>query len=229
MCGPSSAMKSLNKQITSFSGTMVDEAKTIFGDASSMFQTISGAVGKIITGGPSQQGWGAAESAAVTGQIINNAATAGRNIKSAIGSVIGAIGGGNTVAPSGAMSSVVAGALENVENQKTQQLGQATIADYEQGNKNWQFATDAGLKAPGMMTVANDANKNAMGGLQSAQKSQAETDKASNWWQPLVLGAIGTAAKVGTGMLTGGTSLAAGAALPAASGSGGGLADLGLS
>lgn len=198
-CGPSAAMKALNTQISSFSGTMVNEAKTIFGDASSMFNQVASSVGKIITGGPSQQGWGAAQSAAVTSGIINAAATAGRNIKSAIGSVIGAIGGGNTVAPSGAMANVVASSLENVENQKTQQEEQATIANYQQGNLNYENAIGAAEKAPSMLDTANTANANAMGGLQTAQKSQASTDAASNWWQPLVMKGIGAAASIATG------------------------------
>ena len=214
-CGPSAAMKNINNSIQSFSGTMVSEAKTIFGDASSMFNTISNAVGKVIAGGPNQQGWGAGLASSVTAGIVNAAATAGRNIKSALGAAIGAIGGGNVIAPSGAMANVTANALENVEAQKTQQEEQATVANYEQGNKNYNEAIAAGEKAPSMLTVANDANKNAMGGLQEAQTSQASIDKANNWWQPYVMGGLAAGASMipGVGPVLSG-ALKAGAGLP---------------
>jgi hypothetical protein len=195
-CGPSDAMKNLNKSIQSFSTSMVDEAKTIFGDASAMFNTISQSVGKIIAGGPSQQGWGAAESSAVTSQIINAAAVSGRNLKSAIGSAISSIGGGNAVMPSGSMANIEAQALAGVEAQKSQQLGQATIANYEQGNKNYWQAIGAGEQAPSMLGVANEANKNAMSGLTTAQTSQASIDKANNWWQPMVMGGLAAGASM---------------------------------
>ena len=195
-CGPSAAMKNINNSIQSFSGTMVSEAKTIFGDASSMFNTISNAVGKVIAGGPNQQGWGAGLASSVTAGIVNAAATAGRNVKSALGSAIGAIGGGNTVAPSGAMANVTANALENVEAQKTQQEEQATVANYQQGNQNYNEAIAAGEKAPGMLTVADKANANAMSGLTTAASSQAAMDQAEGWWKPIVMGEIGSASQM---------------------------------
>jgi hypothetical protein len=167
-----------------------------------MFNTVANSVGKIITGGPSQQGWGAAQANAVTSGIINAAAAAGRNIKSAIGSVIGAIGGGNVVAPSGAMANVTAQALENVEASKTQQMEQATIANYQQGNQNYWNAIGAGEKAPSMLDTANAANTNAMGGLKTAETSQQAVDSASNWWQPLITKGIGAVAGIATGGLS---------------------------
>ena len=199
---PSAAMKNINNEIQSFSGTMVSEAKTIFGDASSMFNTISNAVGKVIAGGPNQQGWGAGLASSVTAGIVNAAATAGRNIKSALGAAIGAIGGGNVVAPSGAMANVTANALENVEAQKTQQEEQATVANYQQGNANYNEAIAAGEKAPSMLDTANAANANAMGGLKTAETSQQSIDSANNWWQPLVMKGIGAAASLATGGLS---------------------------
>jgi phage-related protein len=192
-CGPSQAIKNINNSIQSFSDTMVSEAKTIFGDASSMFNTISNAVGKVIAGGPNQQGWGAGLASSVTAGIVNAAATAGRNVKSALGSAIGAIGGGNTVAPSGAMANVTANALENVEAQKTQQEEQATVANYQQGNANYNAAIAAGEKAPSMFDVVDKTNANAMSGLTTAASSQAAMDKAKGWWESLVMGGVGSA------------------------------------
>jgi len=225
-CGPSAAMKNINSSIQSFSGTMVSEAKTIFGDASSMFNTISNAVGKVIAGGPNQQGWGAGLASSVTAGIVNAAATAGRNVKSALGAAIGAIGGGNTVAPSGAMANVTANALENVEAQKTQQEEQATVANYQQGNANYNAAIAAGEKAPSMFDVVDKNNANAMSGLTTAASSQASIDRANNWWQPIVASVAGmglnmVAPGAGTA-LTQGLDAGINASTPGAAPSGGG-------
>lgn len=201
-CGPSSAMKGLNRNIQAFSGTMTQEAQQIFGDASGLFNSLKSSLDKIVQGGIDQQGWGAAESNAVTAQIMDQAAVNARNEKAAAGNAIAAIGGGNTVSPSGLETAVTLQTNQAVEQAKSQQLEQATVANYEAGRQNYFNAIGEEQKLPGMLTVANDANKNAMGGLQQAQQSQASIDKASNWWQPLVMSGIGAAASFATGGLS---------------------------
>ena len=201
-CGPSSAMKNLNSQIQSFSGTMVTEANQIFGDVSGLFQSLKGSLDKVVAAGIDQQGWGAAESNAVTSQIMDQAAADARNEKAAAGNAISAIGGGNAVTPSGLATAVTLSTNQAVEAAKSQQLEQATFANYQQGQQNYFNALGEEEKLPSMLTVANDANKNAMSGLQTAQTSQASMDTAKNWWQPLVMSGIGAAASFATAGLS---------------------------
>ncbi len=190
-CGPSSAMKNLNSQIQSFSGTMVTEANQIFGDVSGLFQSLKGSLDKVVAAGIDQQGWGAAESNAVTSQIMDQAAATARNEKAAAGNAISAIGGGNAVTPSGLATAVTLSTNQAVEAAKSQQLEQATVANYQQGQQNYFKALGAEEQLPSMFNPVAAQNKNAMGGLQIAQTSQASMDKAKNWWQPLAAAGIG--------------------------------------
>lgn len=201
-CGPSSQMKQINQQVQSFATNQIDNAAQIFGDASQIFNTLNGAYSKIIAGGPSQEGWSAAESNAVNSQIIDQAAVSARNEKAAAGNAISAIGGGNTVSPSGLATAVTLSTNQAVEQAKAQQLENATIANYQAGNQNfWNASTREG-QLPNVFNPATDAAKVAQGALSTAETSQAAIDKANAWWQPLALGAV----SAGESFLTGGLS-----------------------
>ncbi|PWT75529.1 MAG: hypothetical protein C5B59_08605 [Bacteroidetes bacterium] len=201
-CGPSSAMKNLNKTIQNFAGTVAGEAQQIFGDASGIFNELKSSLGSIITGGPTQQGWGAAETNAVNSQIIENAAANARNVRAAVGSSVAAIGGGNTVTPSGLAQTLETSAALGTEAEKSKELSAATIQNYETGRQNYFNAVNEESKLPSMFSTSVEANKTAQSGFDQALKSQQSVDAASNWWQPLVTGALGGAASFVTGGLS---------------------------
>ena len=196
MCGPSSALKNINNSIQSFATTMTTEANQIFGNVSGLFNSLSGSLGKIVAAGADQQGWGAAESNAVTSQIMDQAAIDARNEKAATGNAISAIGGGNTVTPSGLATAVTLSTNQAVEAAKSQELEQATEANYAQGTQNYFKAAGEEAQLPDMFNPVNAANANAAAGQKEAFSSQQSIDKASNWWQPLVMSSIGGAASL---------------------------------
>lgn len=202
MCGPSGAMKQLNSQISTFAADMNSEGQQIFGDASGIFNELNTALGQIVKGGPSQQGWSQAEINAVNSQIMNQAAVNAKNIRAAVGGDLGAVGGGNAVTPSGLEAVVETQANLGVEAQKSQQLAQATVANYQQGTENYWNAVKGQMQLPNVFSTSIDQNKVTQGAYQAAEQSQQAIDKASNWWQPLVMAGIGT----GASMLTGGLS-----------------------
>jgi hypothetical protein len=205
MCGPSSAEKGLNQNIQSFASNVESQAKQVFGDVSGLFSSITSSLGKIVAGGPDQQGWGAAESSAVNSQIINNAAVSARNEKAAAGNAVSAIGGGNTVNPSGLATAVNLQTNEAVEAAKSQQEEQATVANFQQGQQNYFNAITGETQAANMFNVSTNATNAANDANKEAVSSQQMIDSQSNWWQPLAAAGIGAAGKIAAAAIQSGS------------------------
>ena len=201
MCGPSSALKSLAANATSFAGQVQQQATQIFGSASTVFNNLIGSVQSVVKGGPGQAGWGAAETNAVNSQILNNTAVSARNEKSAVGNAVAAIGGGNTVNPSGLETAVNLQTAQSVENAKSQQEEQATVANYQQGNQNYNAAVNEEMQLPKVFDASSAADNAATAANQSATTAQTAVSSASNWWEPLLGSAIGAAGKMGAAYL----------------------------
>ena len=131
-----------------------------YSDRPRRFSTTSWAtVQSVVKGGPGQAGWGAAETNAVNSQILNNAAVSARNEKSAVGNDVAAIGGGNTVNPSGLETAVNLQTAQSVENAKSQQEEQATVANYQQGNQNYNEAVNEEMQLPKVFDASSGADK----------------------------------------------------------------------
>jgi len=185
------AENNINKKIQNFSDSLLSEAKTVFGDANQTFNTISNQATSIFNGGPSQLGWSEGQKSATDSAIMNNAASAARNLK---GSVVGgaAPGVGGTANPN------FVNAEANIENAKAGQLNEAIQADYKQGNENWKTAGQMLEAAPGVFNVANEFNTNAGNELKTAQQSQTALDKQNNWEGGLVKSGLNMAADFAT-------------------------------
>jgi len=202
LCGPSSAEKSLNSSVQDFASTVKGQASQIFGDASSVFTNLKTSLDKSIQGGPGQQGWSQAEINAVNSQIIDQAAVSNRNIKTAVGNAVAASGGGNAVSPSGLEASVNLQTAEATEQAKSQQLGQATVQNYDTGRENYFKAIGAEEALPNVFSTSNQANEGASKAFDSANQSQANMDASKNWWQPIVSAGIGAAGSIATAGLS---------------------------
>jgi len=201
MCGTHKAADAAAADQKAFTSTLLSQASTVFGADSGVFNAMKDAYSNILAAGPSQQGWSAAEANAINSQIINNAAVSNRNIKSAVGNSQAAIGGGGAgVGTSGASANLTASIAEQVEAQKTGQLTQAQIANYQQGNQNWQIAGKGLESAPGVFNNMDSFNKNAQQGLNENMTNAEAADAASNWWVKPVTGL----AMAGIGAATGG-------------------------
>ena len=203
MCGASGALKRLAASATSFAGQVQQQATQIFGSASTVFNNLMGTIQSVVKGGPGQAGWGAAENNAVNSQILNNAAVSARNEKSAVGNDVAAIGGGNTVNPSGLETAVNLQTAQSVENAKSQQEEQATVANYQQGNQNYNAAVNEEMQLPKVFDASSAADNAANSANQSATADQTAISAANNWWEPILGAAIGTAGNIATAGLTG--------------------------
>ena len=211
MCGPSTTLTNLAASATSFAGQVQQQAAQVFGSASAVFNGLIGSVQSVVKGGPGQAGWGAAETNAVNSQILNNAAVSARNEKSAVGNDVAAIGGGNTVNPSGLETAVNLQTAQSVENAKSQQEEQATVANYQQGNQNYTAAVNEEMQLPKVFDASAAVDNAATAANQSATAAQTAVSSANNWWEPILGSAIGAAGNIATGGLTGAAKTAASA------------------
>jgi len=191
-CGTHGAENAAAAQQSSFTSSLLSQASTVFGADNSVFNAMSKAYSGIVAAGPSQEGFSAAEQNAINSQIVNNAAVSNRNISSAVNSRMSAVGGGNTpMAPTGAEANQNASIAEAVQAQESGQLTNATIANYEQGNQNWQVAGGMLAKAPGVFNNLGEVDKAAQSGLSANMANAEAADAASNWWVKPVEGMAG--------------------------------------
>lgn len=181
MCGPSAGTKAINAQIQSFSKQLTAQAGTIFGDASQVFNNIVGAMQGIVSGGPSQQGFSAAELSARNAAAVNAGAAEARNLKAAAASSVGAIGGGNVPTSSGTTQAMVLDAQAKAASDTAGALNEIQSEDYARGNENFfKAAADEG-QAPSVFSTANQAAGVADESNKTAFQSQQEMDNESNW------------------------------------------------
>jgi hypothetical protein len=196
MCGPSSQMKAINQNIQQFSNQMTSEAGQIFGDSSTVFNNIMGAMQGIVNGGPGQQGFSAAEDSAMNASAVNAGAAEARNLKSAAASGVGAIGGGNVVAPAGSTQAAVTNAETQAASDTANAENQIVQQNYATGRQNFFNAAGAEEQAPNVFGVANQANSAAGQEQKTAMTSQQNIDTQNNWWKSALL-------KFGTSVLQG--------------------------
>jgi hypothetical protein len=195
-----SAQTAINNKIQNFSNTLLGEAKTVFGDANQTFNTLTNQATSIFNGGPSQLGWSAGQTQATNADIVNEGATAARNLR---GQVVGSALPGTNPTNSAAFITNEA----NIQNAQATAENKAVQENYQQGNQNWQNAGKILESAPGVFNAAQGYNTEAANELNTAQTSQKALDTQNNWVGGLVKGGLA----LGTDVLTGGGSGAMGA------------------
>lgn len=227
-CGASSGLKAVTNAAKTIASDAAGEAKQVFGAASTVFNNLIGSIQRVVTGGPSQQGYSAGELNSMNAAAIQNGAALARNVEGATGSQVAAIGGGNAVTPSGMTQAETTSAKIAAAEQTATSLNQITQADWAQGNKNYEEAVGQEMQLPNVFNPATSSENAAVGANAEALKAQQAEDTANNWWQPMVTAAIGGASAA----LTGGATAAIGAGMSAAKsfsgGSVGGVSDPGL-
>lgn len=182
---------------------MLNQASTVFGNASSVFQSLQSAYAPIVAAGPNQQGFSGAENAALNTQATEGTAQEYSQAAKQVGTAAAAAGGGNTYVPSGAteqaQGQLAADAAGNISSQRSQ----ITQANYAQGRQNF-FQAAQGLEGADQAFGAATSASNAATGAGEAASSTANTvAQADNSWMSAVSGIIGS---VGGAAMTGGMS-----------------------
>lgn len=204
MCGPSSALKSINNQIQQFSSKVTDEAGQIFQGASDVFNTIKNGMTGIVNSGPSQTGWSQAQQNAVDARTVQAGATEARNLKASAAAGVAAIGGGNVVTPAGGTQATVMAADQKAAADTAAQENENLIENYKQGNENWKTATGALENSTQVFNPATSANAEAGTAQKDAETSQQNIDTQSNWAMNDVMKLSTAAIGAGVSAFTGG-------------------------
>lgn len=225
--GPSGGDKAINNMTGSVYGTAITQAKQEFGDASEVFNDLVKSTAPIVAAGPDQTGFSAQAESAINANTIDTTASQYKNAATAVKGDIAAQGGGNIALPSGANIATEEALAAAGAQQTASGLRSNLQADYAAGNQNWEFATGALSKAPGVFSDANTATADTAKLGETALNSQKVIDSAPSW-QKIGMGALGaglgaaSAFIPGAGAVTGALSNIAGNAITGATGATGG-------
>ena len=194
------------KQITNQQGGVfsqaIDQAKQEFGAASGVFNDLVSAFAPIAAAGPSQLGWSPAELSTVNSASINNVAAQYKNAQTANKEAAAAYGGGTVALPSGVNIGRDLSVSNAAAAETAKELNQNLTSDFQQGEKNFEFATEGLQKAPQVFSTANQAVDVANTSGMDALKGQ-QVRSSYPTWSSLALGAIGDVASLGATALGG--------------------------
>lgn len=197
-CGPSKGEKQIAGQMKSFSQTMTDQAKTVFGNDSQVFNNLLNKYQGIVASGPGQQGFTQAELNALNSNAISNSASQFKNVKGAVGNMQAAYGGGNTVTNSGVTTAQDLNIANAQAAQTASDLNKITAANYETGRENFWNAAKSEQQLPSVFDNAANFDQVAMEGQKRALDEQKSLDAASGWWKKPVMGLVSAGLTLGT-------------------------------
>jgi hypothetical protein len=140
MCGPSGQQTALAGQQSNFFNQLMTSYSQNFGEQQGILSSINSALSPILQAGPNQQGFSAAENAALTGSAINNTAAQARNAET----VAQAGAGGNTGVTTGGQQQLTAAIGSQAGQALSGQENQINLANYAQGRQNF-FGAEQGL------------------------------------------------------------------------------------
>ena len=196
MClGTHSAETAVANQEQAYTSTMMQEGAQIFGQDSSVFNSLVGNYMPIANAGPSQLGFSGGQYNAMTAANVQNYGTAYRNAAAALGTSQVAGGAGRF----GAEIPVVSGTNIGKNAMLASGFAQGTASgqnqilaqDYAQGNANWKQAMTGLQTAPSVMNNAAMFSGQIQSGLATEMNNAQAQDARSNWWVKPVEGAIG--------------------------------------
>jgi hypothetical protein len=191
MClGAPSGVKTISNEAGAAYGSAINQATTEFGETNTEFNDLTKALNPIVAAGPGQTGWTAQEASAINANTVDTTAAAYKNAGAAVQNGIAAEGGGNIALPSGANLGTEESLAEAGAQQEASGLRSNLIQNYDQGNQNWQFATNGIESAPTMFQSANNAtNAATYSGEQAMKDEQAVASYPT--WQSVAMGALG--------------------------------------
>ncbi len=199
MClGPSAGLTTTGKKQDTAYDTATKQASAEFGSANTAFNDLMSTFQPIAKAGPGQAGWSAPEASAINAATIDTTASAYKNAAAAVRSGEAAVSGGNVALPSG-VNIATEEALANAgAAEEATGLRQNVVANYQQGNQNWQFATKGIEAAPGVFSTANQATEQATAAGSASEKTQEDITNAQQSWMQLATGVLGDVTSVAT-------------------------------
>jgi hypothetical protein len=196
MClGTHSAETAVANQEQAYTSTMMQEGAQIFGQDSSVFNSLVGNYMPIANAGPSQLGFSGGQYNAMTAANVQNYGAAYRNAAAALGTSQAAGGAGRF----GAEIPVVSGTNIGKNAMLASGFAQGTASgqnqilaqDYAQGNTNWKQAMQGLQAAPSVMNNSAMFSGQIQSGLATEMNNAQAQDARANWWVPSVTGELG--------------------------------------
>lgn len=206
MCGATGAQNSIEQSQQGYYNTMMNQAQSVFGNSSKVFNDLVNTYSPVVAAGPNQQGYSPAELSAMNSSAITNAGNAYKNQKQALGDQAAASSPTSNM-PGGSVLARQASLAENYGNQTAGALNQITQNNYAVGRQNWATAA-SGLA--GATSVYNPATS--IAGAANTAGGQASTSAyniaqaANSPWQAAI-GAVGNIAGAAAGGGLGGLGL----------------------
>jgi hypothetical protein len=208
--GASSQQTSLADSQQNFYNTLSSDYSTQFANQNSILSTLKNSLNPIISAGPNQFGYNAAETNNLNSQAIQGTGQQYANASKSLRANQAAQGGGNSLLPSGVSSQQQAGLASSAANQASGQLLGIQQSGYQQGHNDYESAIGqlggvAGMYNPnGTASAANSAGS-------TANSEANAVSQANNAASPLsMLGGMAGSLMGGFGNLdtAGGSSLA---------------------
>jgi hypothetical protein len=204
--GPSQQEQNISAGQSGFFNQLMANYSQYFGAQSGILGNLTNILSPIAQAGPNQMGFSAPELAALNTQANEGVGRAYAKADAALGTALGARGGGNEFIPNGAANELHSElATKAADTMSNEGLG-ITEANYEQGRKNWSEAT-GGLQRVAAeydpATLAKYAGAEGSSAFGSADKVSNETNAAStSLWNSIgglagmIPGLAGTASSV---------------------------------
>jgi len=192
--GASSGDKANLASDRAFQAELTAEQAQTFGETSAEYKNIVNAWSTVLAAGPNQYGWSTAENEAIMGGITTATARATTNAENATLLRQQQLSGGPAMGPSGGVAATEAVVNALGEQSEAEAKIQATIAGYEQGNKNFTEATQATGEAAKGQAESFAAGANAVTGAENATNEAqkiVDTANANSLTNKLIGGAIG--------------------------------------
>ena len=192
LCGAGAGLTNVANQQSSAYSTMLNQAQTVFGNSSTVFNDLVNTFTPTVAAGPDQQGFSPAEVSALKSQAITQTGNSYNNAKYAVGEAQAANGGGNVADVSGGSKTATDLSVANGAAATTaSELNTIDLNNYQTGQQNYNTAV-AGLEnAPNVFGAATNAENAATGSGSAAANTQNQVAQQNNSWVQSVTGALG--------------------------------------
>lgn len=203
MCGASSQQKQMFNAQSAFYTTMTNEAQTVFGEASKVFQDLQNAFAPIVAAGPNQEGYSPEEKTAMMTEATEGTANTYNKAAKALGEQIASEGGGNAYIPNGANEQLKEQVLTSAAANESAIKNNIIQKDYDVGRQNFMAAAGVLGGATGVYNPATGVAGAANSAGSAASETANQIAQADNSWMTAVGGALGG---IGGAVVSGGMS-----------------------
>lgn len=203
MCGASTAQQQLGQQQSQFFQTLTNQAQSVFGSASGVFNDLVSSFAPVVAAGPNQEGFSAPEKANLDSAAITNSGQAYKNASTAVKEADAAVGGGNQALPAGAEIGKNLQVAEGAAANTAGELNQINEADYATGRENYFQAASGLAQAPNVFNSSTGLDNATTNSGEAAENTENQISQENNSWVSAVTGALG---QVGGAVATGGMS-----------------------